>query len=126
MSKEEAMAFLFIWLIHASVAVAISFPIVLLGRHRVEWRGWDLLAFAVPFCVWLVFWLYGHKTNKGISNILGEPLLLSLAMPLAAFFRICIGRVFKAPHTVAALIALLCIGAALIYFYAPDMGGSLG
>jgi hypothetical protein len=47
------------WLVHATVALLISAPILFSGRKRVRWMRFDALAILLPFSVWLSLWLLG-------------------------------------------------------------------
>src|ERR1043166_9731611 len=95
---------LLIWMIHAAVAAVLSAPILLLGARRVQWRAWELLAFILPFGAW---WLLairpGPSSRKGISNI-GEPLIFSLTIPLAALTRVLLGKSFNEATCAGAIL----------------------
>jgi hypothetical protein len=116
-----------LWLAHAVVAALLSLPVVLLGRHRVCWRRWELLAFVAPFCVWLAlpYCLYTPSNAKGWDNLI-EPLYFSIAVPVAALVRVAIGKRINETFSAAGLIGVLCIVATLVYLLTPNLGGSLG
>ena len=118
------------WVIQAGVAAVLSLPIVLLSRHLVHWRAWELLALVFPFCVWIALWSFwpGPSSAKGISNGFVEPIVVGLAVPAAALFRVKLARGSEGDKAVFAVIVLasLCVAAGIIYFVAPNLGGSLG
>ena len=120
---------LFIWAIYAGVAGVISLPIVLLGRNRVRWYAWELLAFVLPFCVWLFLTFYWRTPSgsKSWGNF-EEPLFFALAVPLAALIRVIGGRANKGDERMlaGALLGGQCFLAVLVYFLTPNLGGTLG
>jgi steroid 5-alpha reductase family enzyme len=131
----EIQELLTVWGIQAVVAAVLSLPVVLLGRHRVRWRWWELLALVLPIWIWmgLVNCVPGalHPggwVSKGIDNALGEPFLISFSVPVAAIIRVIFGRGSEVdPAWPAAIVlAALCLTAALIFFLTPNLGGSLG
>jgi hypothetical protein len=51
----EAVGTLFlIWSAHAVIGTALAGPVLYLGRKRIGWDNWELLALIIPFCVWVV------------------------------------------------------------------------
>src|SRR5437868_6544048 len=78
---------------YAAAAGILSLPIVLLGRHRVNWRTWELLALVTPFCLWffLPHIFPASSTDKGWGN-LSEPFFFAPAVPLIAVIRVAAGK----------------------------------
>jgi hypothetical protein len=107
------MVFL-VWLILAGVGATLSVPVLWIGRKRIRWTNWELLALVVPFCVWLLLSLsplsYGRKR---FANI-GEPIYISFAMPIVALLRVGIGQ--NLSRVTAILIVLGCLYAAATFF----------
>jgi len=108
-----------IWTMQAAVGAGLAAPILFLGRKRVGWASWHLLALILPFLVWLLLSLSPLATGrKSLANI-GEPILISLAMPFAALVRVGLGR--SVPDRVSAigLITLLSVVAGIVFFSVP-------
>jgi len=122
---ELILYLVFFWLIPTGIAAAISLPIIILGRHRVRWRVWELLAFVLPFAVWfaLRYCFPLPSEAKGIANM-GEPIYFTAGIPIVILLRVLVGK--RIPETVSAvaLIAILCAAAASVYFFTPNLGGS--
>ena len=119
----------FLWALYAIIPAFITVPIAVWSRHRVHWYSWEVLAFILPFGIWLALtWMrVAPWLPKGINN-LGECFFLGLGIPLAALIRAAVGRGCKAYEMrfAGALLLLLCGLAAAIYFFTPDLGGSFG
>jgi hypothetical protein len=115
-----------IWLIPTGSAAVVSLPIIVLGRRRVQWRAWELLALILPFCVWLVlpYCFPQPSTAKGWGN-LAEPFYFNIGIPVAALLRVAIGKSVRESACAAVLIALLCVVAAIVHFVTPNLGGHL-
>ena len=108
-----------IWFVHVAIGLILSSPILLVGRKRVIWTRWDLLAFAVPFAVWAALMLSPLATGrKSMANI-GEPVYISFALVLAAFARVCIGQRIPEKTCAISLVAVLCAVAAATFFLVP-------
>jgi hypothetical protein len=105
-----------VWLIHAAVGATLSVPVLWIGRKRITWSNWELLALVVPFCVWLVLSLsplsYGRKS---FGNI-GEPIYISFAMPIAAILRVGIGKNLSRAAAIFIVVGCLCGVAAGTFF----------
>lgn len=117
---------LLIWLIPTGIAGVVSLPIVALGRRRVHWRPWELLALVLPFGVWfaLPYCFPQPSTAKGWGN-LAEPFYFSIGIPVAALLRVAIGKSVNESACAAGLIAVLCVVAAIVHFVTPNLGGHL-
>jgi len=115
---------LLIWIIHVALAAVLSAPIVLFGARRVQWRAWELLAFILPFGAW---WFLtsrpGPSSRKGISNI-GEPLIFSLAIPLAALTRLLLDKRVSEATCAGTVLFGQCLVAVLVELLTPNLGGS--
>lgn len=120
---------IFLWLCFAVPAALVSLPIVWLGRHRVRWHRWELVAFLAPFCVWFIlqgFLLPAPPAAKGFNNAIAEPFFVALAIPLVAAIRAVAGkglddvdeRVFA-----GVLQAFPCAMAAGVHLFTPNLGG---
>jgi dolichyl-phosphate-mannose--protein O-mannosyl transferase len=105
-----------VWLIHAAVGATLSVPVLWIGRKRIRWTNWELLALVVPFCVWLLLSLspfsYGRKS---FANI-GEPIYISFAMPIAALLRVGIGQNLGRATVILIVLGCLC-GVAVATFF---------
>jgi hypothetical protein len=78
----EWMGMLWLWGIHLAIGAVLSAPVVVWGVGRVHWSLLDLLAFFLPFALWLA--LSQHfPGGKSLAN-LAEPLYFSFAIPVAA------------------------------------------
>ena len=119
----------FLWALHVIIPAFITVPIAIWSRHRVHWYPWELLAFILPFGIWLALtWLrVAPWLPKGINNF-GECFYLGMWIPLAALIRAVVGRQCKAYEGgfAGVLLLLLCGLAAAIYYFTPDLGGSFG
>jgi len=113
-------AMLVIWLIHAGMAVVPSAPIIFLGRKRVHWRTWELLALVIPFCTWLCLMQSELSTGKSLAN-LGEPFFFGIAVPAAALARVAVGTKVNEKMFAVVLIAVLCGVAAAVFFLVPPL-----
>jgi hypothetical protein len=110
------------WFIHTTVGLGLAAPIVAKTRSIVHWHWLDLLGAVVPFGVWFALAGYSGLVPKNIPNVLFEPLVLSLGLPIAAAVRVLVRR--RLSHTVA-LIALLVLLSGVgvgIYFGVPTIG----
>jgi hypothetical protein len=117
---------LIIWGIPTGIAALLSLPVILLGRHRVSWRLWELLALVLPFCVWISSGLVlSHWKTKGWGNMI-EPCFFSIGIPVAAIVRVVVGRKFNETVFSIILIGFLCLVAVIVALVTPDLGGSLG
>lgn len=119
----------FLWALYAIIPAFITAPIVFWSRHRVHWYPWELLAFILPFGIWLTLsWMrFAPSPPKGLDNLI-ESFYLGLGIPLVALIRAVVGRGCTTYERgfAGALLLLLCGLAAAIYFLIPDLGGSIG
>src|SRR4051812_11360468 len=89
---ETASTLFGIWFMHALIGAGLSAPILFLGRKRIGWANWELLAFVVPFSIWVALMLSPLSAGrKSLANI-GEPVCISFAMPALALLRIILAR----------------------------------
>jgi hypothetical protein len=110
-----------IWVVHALIALALTTPVVLLGRKRVHWRVWELSALLLPFCVWAALMLsHFADGRKSLAN-LGEPVFISYAVPVAALARIAVGGKIRESVCSVCLIAFLCLVAAGVFCFTPPL-----
>lgn len=113
--------FAFPWLVQTVIALMLSGPILYFGRKRAHIHPWELLALVLPFLIWAALILsplaLGRKT---LGNIM-EPLYFGLAIPLAAFIRVLIGR--HIPEWLCALFlqVALCGVAVWVFFSVPPL-----
>jgi hypothetical protein len=108
-----------IWSAHAVIGAALAAPILFLGRKRVRWANWELLARVIPFCVWVVLMLSPLANGRKSLANLGEPVYIGFAMPMLALLRIAIGRRLSERACATSLITALCVVAAVICFVVP-------
>jgi hypothetical protein len=110
------------WLIHFGIAALLTGPIVFLGRRRVRWQPWELSAFVVPFAVWALLMVSDHSTGKkSLSNLFGEPIYFSIAIPMAAAIRILLGSSMRETQFAGGLIFGLCVLTAVVFFVVPSL-----
>ncbi|RYD23913.1 MAG: hypothetical protein EOP88_02280 [Verrucomicrobiaceae bacterium] len=119
----------FLWALYAVIPAILTFPVVFWSRRRVRWYPWELLAFVLPFAVWLTLkWQrVDPSLEKGIDNLL-ESLFVGLGIPCATLMRVAVGQSCGRYGKVLAmvLLLLLCGLAAAVYFFTPDLGGRIG
>ena len=118
-------AILLVWSLQFGIAAVLSAPFVFFGRKRAQWRWWELLAFVLPFAVWLLLTDSSLSIGrKGYGN-LNEIFYLALGVPLAAMVRVAIGpRPAVRAHVgwvAAALVGVLCVAAAAVFFLVPPI-----
>jgi hypothetical protein len=116
----EAISTLFlIWAMQALVGAALAAPILFLGRKRVGWANWELLALIVPYFVWAVLMLSPLSAGRKSLANLGEPVCISFAMPVLALVRVAVGR--RLPEAICGVgfITALCAVAAAVFFIVP-------
>src|SRR6266403_836636 len=118
----DALLFLVIWLVHAAVGAALATPVLFFGRRRVAWTNWLLLALIIPFCVWMVLVLSPLSIGRRSFRYLGEPILISLAMPVLAIVRVAARGTFSQLRNAATLITVLCAVAVTAFFALPLWG----
>jgi hypothetical protein len=119
MGPNEWMGMLWIWVVHAVIAAVLSAPIAFFGRKRVRWSLLDLLAFILPFAVWLAL-MAANSVGKSLAN-LGEPFYFSFAVPIAALIRVIGGHHAGERALSVVLVALLCFAAAGVYWWTPSL-----
>jgi hypothetical protein len=116
---EAAGTLFLIWSAHAVIGTALAAPILFFGRKRIGWANWELLAFVIPFCVWVVLMLSPLSTGrKSLANI-GEPVYISFAMPALALLRVVVGARLSERVYAASFITVLCVVAAAVFFMVP-------
>jgi hypothetical protein len=108
-----------IWVIHSVAGVALSAPFVKLGRKRVHWGLLDLLAFLLPFAVWVALMNISDQ-GKTLANLI-EPLIFGLAIPVAALIRVIVGPHAEERASSISLVAALCLVAAGVYKFTPAL-----
>jgi uncharacterized membrane protein len=108
-----------IWLAHAAIGAGLSAPILFLGRKRIGWARWELLALILPFCLWVVLMLSPLSTGRKSLANLGEPVCISLAMPVLAWARVALGTRITERVYAASFLAALCGIAAAVFFMVP-------
>ena len=109
---------LLLWSMHAVPGAAMAAPVLFLGRKRVGWANWELLALIIPFCVWVVLMLSPLSIGRNPTNLV-EPLFISFAMPLVALVRVAAGRRFSERVQAASLLTILCGVALTAFFIVP-------
>jgi hypothetical protein len=116
---EAVSIMIWIWMIQAAIGATLSAPILFLGRKRIGWANWELLALIVPFCVWMILMLSPLAANrKSIAN-LGDAFDIGLAMPVLALIRVAIGKKITERVYAISFISTLCVVAAAIFFLVP-------
>lgn len=113
--------FVAVWLAHAWSASALTLPAVILSRRRVRWHMWELSGLAIPFALWMILLASQLGPPKSMSNFVIEFSLITLAVPIAAFLRIVVGRTFAERLTAGALVLALTVNAAGVYWLVPSL-----
>ena len=117
--SHRSMKLMFeLWLAHMLMAAWIVGPMVALGRRRANWEYWEAVVFVVPFWTWGVLMFSPMASGKSLSN-LGEPGNISLAVALAAAFRLWWGRREPKRLVAAVLVAAVVVVAAGVFFFTP-------
>jgi hypothetical protein len=117
----DRAALLELWMIHSAVAAILSSPIVFLGRTRVHWSGWDLLAFVLPFGVWLGLMTSPAESGKSLANLFEEPIYFSVAIPITALIRVMLGTRVRERACSIGLVTLLCLTAFGVFWWTPPL-----
>lgn len=73
------------WIVHLAIAGLLSAPIVFFGRHRAQWRPWDLIVFVAPYWSWSICMLIDNS-GKSLSNLV-EMLCVTVFVPIALLVR---------------------------------------
>lgn len=110
------------WFIHALVAMVLISPVVFLTRRRVHWQPVELLAFVLPFGVWVGLMFSNLSTGaKSLSNLVVEPALLAVGLILGALARVVMSR--WVPNQSASWYTLggLCLLSALVFWIVPPL-----
>jgi phosphate/sulfate permease len=115
----ELWGILWIWVVQTVTGAVLSAPIVFFGRRRVHWGPLDLLAFLLPFAVWLLL-VNSSLKSKSIANLV-EPVFIGLAIPVGALLRLAAGDNFQQRKWSVLLAVLLCVTAACIYWWTPSL-----
>jgi hypothetical protein len=110
------------WFLHATIGLALAAPIVARTRSTVRWHWMDFLGAVIPFGVWFGLAGYCGIVPKNIPNVLFEPLILSLGLPVAAAVRVLVRGRLSHPLTLIALLVLLSGVGVGIYFVVPTIG----
>jgi hypothetical protein len=118
---HRVIAVFVIWLIHAGIALLLAAPIVFIGRKRVRWRVWELLAVIIPFCIWAIM-MYSDLSmgRKALGNIV-ETFYFAIAVPVAAIARVSIGSKIPERFCAIFLIFLMCLVAIALFFVMPPL-----
>jgi hypothetical protein len=108
-----------IWFVHSAIGAVLSAPVILLGLRRVHWGLLDLLAFLLPFAVWVSL-MNASSVGKSLAN-LGEPIYFSLMIPVAALARVIVGAHVEERACSIGLAGLLSLVAAAVYWWTPSL-----
>jgi hypothetical protein len=118
----EAIRLLFLmWIAQAVIGFALSAPILFLGRKRIGWAYWELLALIVPYSIWMILMLSPLATSKGVGNFM-EPVYISFAMPVLALVRVAIGTKITERVYAVTFISALCVVAVAVFILVPFLG----
>lgn len=116
---ETATTLFGIWFMHALIGSGLSAPILLLGRKRISWTNWELLAFVIPFLLWTALMVSPlSQGRKSLAN-LGEPIYISFAMPVMALIQVAFGRTLSDRLWAFTSIVTLSVIAAATFFIVP-------
>ena|SRR5438045_3635110 len=116
---EAAGTIFLMWFAHVAIGIFLAGPILLLGRKRVGWATWQLLALVIPFCVWAILMLSPLSAGKKSLANLGEPVYISFAMPVLALLRVAIGKSLSEKAYAISFITALSAFATLVFFTVP-------
>jgi hypothetical protein len=117
---EGVALMLTVWAMHSVIAAVLSSPVVFWGRNRVRWGPGDLLAFVLPFGVWLALSEFSAPTGKSLANLI-EPFYFALATPVAAPVRVLLGGRGRQWVCSLCLAALVCLTAACVFWLTPPL-----
>jgi hypothetical protein len=110
----EAVRILFLmWLAHAVIGCALAGPILYLGRKRVGWANWEFLALIIPFLVWAVLMVSPLSAGKKSLGKIGEPVYISLTMPVLALLRVLLSKRLSETILAASFLIALCVAVAV-------------
>jgi hypothetical protein len=110
-----------LWPIHAAIAAILAGPIVLLGRKRVHWQRWELLALVAPYGIWAALMISRLSDDRANFGKLTEAFYLAPAVAIAALLRIGIGARVREQLVAISLIAVLCGAAVAMFFLVPPL-----
>jgi hypothetical protein len=113
------LGWLWSWFFHWVIGASLSAPIVFFGRKRVHWNLLDLLAFLIPFGIWVAL-MNASAQGKTLAN-LAEPIYFSFAIPVAALVRVMVGAQSKERACSIDLVGLLSLVAAGFYWWMPAL-----
>lgn len=116
---EPAGTLFLIWSAHAVIGALLAAPILFFGRRRIGWANWRLLALVIPFCVWVVLMLSPLSDGKKSLANLGEPVYISIAMPVLALLRVAMGKKLTEKVYAYSFITALCVVAVATFFMVP-------
>ena len=108
-----------LWLWHFVIAGVPCLLLVFFGRKRARWQMWEALAFVVPFVLWATLMVANGK-GKTLGNA-AEVAAISFAIVVAALIRVAVGHKERQPFYPAALLLLLCVVSAGLYFFVPGL-----
>lgn len=106
-----------LWVFHLLVAGVLLAPVVWIGRHRVRWRGSDILALVVPFLVWWLLFSSGVKV-KSLANA-GEAADLGVAIGAAGALRVWLGQRADSRPARISLLIVVTLAAVGVYLWTP-------
>ena len=112
--------FLALWVMFLVPAGVLSGPLIFLGRHRAQWRLWELSAFVLPYWTWVVCNLI-DCSGKSLSNAAIEPICIAVAVSPAVLIRVAIGRPSWRWRVSAALIGVLCCLGVALWAFVPGL-----
>ncbi len=116
---EAAGTLFLIWFVHVAIGIFLAGPILLLGRKRVGWASWQVLALVIPFAIWAALMLSPLSDGRKSLANLGEPVCISFAMPVLALLRVAVGRRLSERVCAFGVISALCIIAVATFFMVP-------
>ena len=110
------------WIIQAVIGSLLSAPIVLLFWKRAHWTRETLLAFVIPFSVWLILHLTPLSSGKkSLSNVFVEPFYIGIAIAVMAVVNAMIGSRFRYNYVLKLQLLCLCLAAIGVFFFTPAL-----
>jgi hypothetical protein len=119
MRWETASLLFLIWSIHAVIGMALSAPVLFLGRKRIGLAFWMLLALVIPFCIWILLMFSPLSIGRKSLANMGEVAYVSFAMPALALFRVALGKRISERIYAVSFITILCGIAVAVFFLVP-------
>jgi hypothetical protein len=116
---EVIRLYLWLWFMHAVVALLFSSPLLYLARNRIIWRAWEALVSVLPYAAWMTCML-NFETGKSMANF-GDCFTISSIIPVVVFTRI-VTPAHKLQWLYSSiLIFAMCLVAIFVFWLTPPL-----